>query len=203
MIAVKEEDPNEPFTQALRRALEPVVGAPDVDEAFWGAEVDTWGSAWWLRLGDGRADRMPVWTDPHLSVREMRLFLGDQPERLTLAAGIGAGPEPFPILESIWQLVNVGLTLEGLRSLIVHAGYPAIYQRLYAADWKALADWKHTGAMTRALEQAGRSERNWNEKMLARRFGADANDARLFMSALGYQPVIQYDGTRIWRDPSD
>jgi hypothetical protein len=157
LISVEETDSDEGFTDSLSTGLAPLIGPQNLEDAFSAYDVEKWGSSWWLTFGDRREDRMPVWTGPNLTVGELREFLGERPERLTSALNIGA-PDPFPIIEGIWNLIVTGLTLNDIRKLVFESGYSAVYRHLYVADWKAYADWKHTGVLTMPLEQAGRSE---------------------------------------------
>lgn len=191
IISVEETTPDELFSDALGRALSV---SPDFQSGFYGSVRES-GAAFQLAIGE---ETLPVYAGPELTVGEMRRFLGNDEPTLRLAWGLGGNVDL--VVETIWTLANLGLSLYSLRDAARH-GINRVNRLIYADQWRFFEDWRDGGALTMPLEQAGRALNIWTLSEAERRLGATPEEASRFFQAIGYEARRDPWENRIWVDP--
>ncbi|WP_344736317.1 hypothetical protein [Microbacterium awajiense] len=190
VLEVEAEYPGEKFSDAWRRSFE--VAYPGVDDWFIG---------WWkIRLDEPDLPLMSI--DPDMPVAEAERFFGSRDSKIGIAWGLGG--DGHILVDAIWTLLSLGLTLEGILSITgrTRDGYESVVnretRRVYE-DWRDSGDSDPSDVLVRAI----RRRPCWHADRLRAVFGEDGGRLSDAMRGADYVPRRDARGHRVWVEKSD
>jgi hypothetical protein len=196
-LVVSSQNFTEPFNVAWRRSWD--ASRNQTWAQVTGFDTDDFQLNWFIEGGLHKI----TGTGSSFTVSEMITFLdGDDAAVLELGWGLGAD-DPWMVLQSIGELMSVGLTVHGVISL-ARDGRDVFDASIYRADRRLFDDWRGSEALAPALEQSVRRFREWDDESFRRRFGASPDATSKLLRHLGYEATRSPEsGRRVWMERSE